>query len=51
MDMEMRGVADDSGFYLLKYSAPTLHYFARDLPAYENLTGTLRLADSPGNSG
>jgi hypothetical protein len=43
MDMEMRGVVDDSGFYLLKYSAPTLHYFERDRQVYETLTESLQL--------
>lgn len=43
MDMEMRGVVDDSGFYLLKYTAPTLHYFERDLQTYVTLTESLQL--------
>lgn len=43
MDMEMRGVVDDSGYYLLKYSAPTLHYFERDRQVYETLTESLQL--------
>jgi len=43
MDMEMRGVVDNSGFYLLKYSAPTLHYFERDRQTYEALTESLQL--------
>jgi hypothetical protein len=43
MDTEMRGVVDDNGFYLLKYSAPTLHYFERDRQTYATLTESLRL--------
>ena len=43
MDMEMRGVVDNSGFYLLKYSAPTLHYFEHDRQTYETLTESLEL--------
>jgi hypothetical protein len=43
MDMEMRGVVDDSGFYLLKYSAPTLYYFGRDRQTYVTLTESLQL--------
>ncbi|MGD8629966.1 MAG: hypothetical protein PVH38_12030 [Gammaproteobacteria bacterium] len=42
-DMEMRGVVDDSGYYLLKYSAPTLHYFERDRQTYMTLTESLQL--------
>jgi len=43
MDMVMRGVVDGSGFYLLKYSAPTLHYFERDRQTFETLTESLQL--------
>jgi hypothetical protein len=43
MDVEMRGVVDESGFYLLKYSAPTLHYFERDRQTYKTLTESLQL--------
>lgn len=43
MDMEMRGVVDNSGFYLLKFSAPTLHYFERDRQTFETLTESLQL--------
>jgi hypothetical protein len=43
MDMEMRGVVDDSGLYLLKYSAPTLHYFERDRQTYVTVTESLQL--------
>lgn len=43
MDMMLRGVVDEDGFYLLKYSAPTLHYFERDRPTYDALTGSLQL--------
>lgn len=35
IDMLLRGVVDESGFYLVKYSAPTLHYFERDRQTYE----------------
>jgi hypothetical protein len=43
MDVEMRGVVDGSGFYLLKYSAPSLHYFERDRQTYVTLTESLQL--------
>jgi hypothetical protein len=43
MDTEMRGVVDESGFYLIKYSAPTLHYFERDRQAYVTLAESLQL--------
>jgi len=43
MDMVMRGVVDNSGFYLLKFSAPTLHYFERDRQTFETLTESLQL--------
>ena len=43
MDMLLRGVIDESGFYLIKYSAPTLHYFERDRQTYESLTESLQL--------
>ena len=43
IDMLLRGVVDESGFYLVKYSAPTLHYFERDRQTYEYLTESLQL--------
>ena len=43
MDMLLRGVVDESGFYLLRYSAPLLHYFERDRQTYESLTESLQL--------
>ena len=43
MDMQMRGIVDDKGYYLVKYNAPRLHYFERDRETYEALTETLRL--------
>jgi len=43
VDMLLRGVVDESGFYLIKYSAPTLHYFEHDRQAYESLTESLQL--------
>jgi hypothetical protein len=43
MDTEMRGVVDEGGFYLIKYSAPTLHYFERDRQAYVTLAESLQL--------
>ena len=43
MDMAMRGVVDSSGFYLLKFSAQTLHYFERDQQTFETLTESLQL--------
>jgi len=41
--MLLRGVVDESGFYLVKCSAPTLHYFERDLQTYDSLTESLKL--------
>jgi len=43
VDMLLRGVVDESGFYLVKYSAPTLHYFERNLQTYNSLTESLKL--------
>jgi hypothetical protein len=43
MDMAMRGFVDNSGFYLLKFSAPTLYYYERDRQTYETLTESLQL--------
>lgn len=43
IEMLLRGVVDESGFYLLKYSAPTLHYFERNLHTYDALTESLKL--------
>ena len=43
MDMVMRGVVDNNGFYLLKYSAPTLHYYDRDRQTFETLSESLQL--------
>ena len=43
MDMLLRGIVDENGFYLVKYSAPTLYYFERDRQTYDSLTESLRL--------
>ena len=43
IDMLLRGVVDDSGYYLVKYSAPTLHYFERDRQTCEAVTESLQL--------
>jgi hypothetical protein len=43
MDMLLHGVTDTDGLYLVKYSAPTLYYFERDLPVYESVSGSLQL--------
>ena len=43
MEMLLSGVVDESGFYLVKYSAPTLHYFERDREAYEDVVASLQL--------
>ena len=43
MEMLLRGVVDENGFYLVKYSAPTLHYFDRDRHAYEEVVTSLQL--------
>jgi hypothetical protein len=42
-DKLLRGVANESGFYLISYIAPTLHYFERDRQVYESLTDSLQL--------
>ncbi len=38
------GFVDKSGFYELTFRAPTLHYFERDLPAFEQAVHSFRLA-------
>lgn len=43
MEMLLRGVVDEDGFYIVKYSAPTLHYFERDRQTYELLSKSLKL--------
>jgi len=43
MDVLLRGVVDENGFYIIKYSAPTLHYFERDRQTYKLLTESLQL--------
>lgn len=43
MEMLLRGVVNDNGFYLIKYSAPTLHYFNRDRQVYETLVESIQL--------
>jgi hypothetical protein len=43
MGMLMRGVVNDQGYYLVKYTAPMLHYFERDRAVYDAMTESLRL--------
>ena len=43
IDTLLRGVVDENGFYLVRYSAPTLHYFERDRQTYNSLTESLQL--------
>lgn len=37
------GLVDESGFYELTLRAPTLHYFERDLPVFEQAVQSFRL--------
>lgn len=37
------GLVDKGGFYELTFRAPTLHYFQRDLPAFEQAVKSFRL--------
>ncbi|MDH3934775.1 MAG: hypothetical protein OEU62_06375 [Gammaproteobacteria bacterium] len=43
VDTLLRGIVDENGFYLIKYSAPTLHYFERDRQTYNAVAESLRL--------
>jgi len=43
MEMLLRGVVDENGFYLVKYTAPTLHYFNRDRQVYEAVVTSIKL--------
>ena len=38
------GVASAEGYFTLTYRAPTLHYFQRDLPVFDTLVRSFRLA-------
>ncbi len=40
------GFADASGFYRATYQAPSLHYFSRDLAAFETVVHSLRLSET-----
>lgn len=40
------GFVTQQGFFLLTYNAPTLHYFERDLPAFEQSVRSMRLLTS-----
>ena len=48
MDILLRGLTDENGLYLIRYSAPTLYYFERDRPVYDSLTESLELAVAHG---
>lgn len=41
------GTVNDKGLYLLGYRAPVLHYFDRDLAAFEETLKTFAIADAP----
>jgi hypothetical protein len=41
------GTVNEKGLYLLGYRAPVLHYFERDLPAFEETLKTFAIADIP----
>jgi hypothetical protein len=41
------GTVNDKGLYLLGYRAPVLHYFERDLAAFEETLKTFAIADAP----
>ena len=43
MEMLLRGIVDEDGFYLVKYTAPTLHYFDRDRQVYEAVVKSIQL--------
>lgn len=43
MEMLLRGIVDEDGFYLVKYTAPTLHYFKRDRQVYESVVESIKL--------
>jgi hypothetical protein len=42
-DIVVYGFANEDGFYELVYQAPRLHYFERDLPAFEALVQSFTL--------
>lgn len=46
-DYLIYGVTDDDYFYRLLYRAPRLHYFERDLAAYETLVASFQINASP----
>lgn len=43
IELLLRGFVDERGLYLLTYRAPTLHYFARDLGAFESVVASFRI--------
>lgn len=43
VDQVTYGFTDNSGLYLLNFDAPRLHYFERDLPAFEQTVKSLQL--------
>ena len=43
MEVLLSGIVDENGLYLVKYSAPTLHYFNRDRQVYESVVESMQL--------
>lgn len=43
------GLVDEAGFYVLAYRSPTLHFFNRDLPAFEKIVESFTILDGGGN--
>lgn len=46
VDRVIYGFADKNGFYLLDFEAPRLHYFERDLPAFEKTAKSMKLRNA-----
>lgn len=44
-DRVIYGLVTPRGYFTLSFSAPALHYSARDLPSFEQLVASFRLAD------
>jgi len=45
MDMLLRGIVAESGYYLVEFSAPSLHYFQRDRQHFESFAASLQVKD------
>jgi hypothetical protein len=43
-DRVIYGLATPKGYFTLTFSAPALHYSARDLPAFEQVVASFRLS-------